>query len=582
MPIPVIIAGAIAVAPVIIENAPKVIGVLGKIREFLNTPEFQAIWQKFKACFTKSPAPMMLTEHALESRRHERQNELQDSMRKVCPDFKGDQVEFGLRATEMVADVLDHCLHGVRGTSGSSMLESTFTKAAATARKLVDKHLEVELKEQKADTASVSEEKLPDPNNPQGPEVRRIRLKRNSPRIENLVVSAGGAKGVGNAPALRALQNLGTLSELKQVVGVADGALTAISLASGMSAGEFQQLCDKSSTTAMRDTSVDFADRYPGVELGTMREARSNMGKRAGNTLEIMDQSSATFVSSHLNDHWQDIEQKSTGPAPEVTGPERDRLQALKKQDFKTDRTRQMITFGDLALLNRLAPEKFRQLVVTGYNPGTQETVHFSAASHPDMPVALAGRISVGTSGVFQPVAYGGQHYFGGGIGGKMPSEGITEGLSGPALQEANNKTLVLTCDESGNAYSMMHDDAAASGGATNSVMDWFKNASAPDQKAHAKGLNVLPIYHGPVASDASKEQIHEARTQAWLMALEHIGNVMENSRQDLVEDERAAARLMSVREQDRFLEDYGDSTVALNVSMCNVIRALQEARILM
>jgi len=568
----VFVVAVISAVTTAIAVAPKVIEIAKKVRDFVNSPEFQAIWQKFKACFSRTPVAPMLMPETLGIRRLHLQTELEDSMKQVCDGMKGEEVvEFGLRAADMVSEVLDNCLKGVEEPRGSAALEDIFKRAAATARKLVDKHLEVGRKEALPDTSSVFEEKLPDPNNPQGPELRRIRVQRRNPPFENLVLRASGARGIGNAPALRALENLGKLSELKQVVGAADGALTAISLASGMSAGEFQKFCDDRGRAAMRDTAVDFAYKYPGVKLGTMQEARKNRGAEAGNALEIMDESSATWVSSHLNKHWQAIEQAN------LSGPERDRLQALKEQNFDTDRTRQMITFGDLALLHRLDSGKFKQLVLTGYNPGTKETVYFSAASHPDMPVALAGRIAVATPGIFKPVAYERQHYFGGATVGDMPSEGITAGLSGAALREANNKTLLLTCDESGNAYSMLHDDASAPDQASSTFMDWFKNAPAPSQKAHAMGLNLLPIYHGPLASDAPAEKIQEARTQALLMALEHIGKVMENSRQDLVEDEPAAARLLSAREQDRFLADHGASTAPLNVSMCDAIRALRQ-----
>lgn len=42
--------------------------------------------------------------------------------------------------------------------------------------------------------------------------------------------------------------------------------------------------------------------------------------------------------------------------------------------------------------------------MLTGYNTDRKETTCFCAASHPDIPVALAGRVSMGIPVFFKPV----------------------------------------------------------------------------------------------------------------------------------------------------------------------------------
>ena len=55
-------------------------------------------------------------------------------------------------------------------------------------------------------------------------------------------------------------------------------------------------------------------------------------------------------------------------------------------------------------------------LVLTGYNVRTLATDAFDHVSHPDMPVALATRITISIPLYFRPIEYDGQLYIDGGV----------------------------------------------------------------------------------------------------------------------------------------------------------------------
>src|SRR5436190_17105486 len=125
----------------------------------------------------------------------------------------------------------------------------------------------------------------------------------------------------------------------------------------------------------------------------------------------------------------------------EVIGREDKKLaKKLKNQDFKSsDRTGQMITFKDLAILHQLDPVNFKELTITGWEmtgPRQGKTAYFNAKDFPDMPVALAARISMGLP-IIAPVYWNGRGpFYDGGLGSNAPLE-ATPGLD--KLYEEND-----------------------------------------------------------------------------------------------------------------------------------------------
>ncbi len=557
------------------------------------SPQVQTAWTAAKGLFSKKPQGPMLNPQEISTRKKNLENDLLQSMHKACAQIAPERRQaFAVRTADTVDDVLSDCMYGVdrQSASTSKVLESLFSHAAAKAHQRVEAHLQVELSLERdtIDAPIVRRVLVENPDQPYGPKVERIVVMRSAPPLENLVLRGGGAKGIGNAPAIRALANLGKISELKTIVGTSAGALTAVSLAAGMSAKEYQQLANETDMTALLSSPKSFAKKYPTVQLGASQQGTwvgklTSLGFEAGNALETLDRSSAKSVATYLNRHWGDIRSK-----PEwanMTPANQQRLEALKTQNFDTDRTRQMITFGDLHLLHQLEPSKFKELVLTGFNASAGKSVYFSADTHADMSVALAGRISMSIPVFFKPVELlvdgVPQSFVDGGVGSNMPSEVITKGLSDDALGEVNAKTLLMTYDEGGTAYSIMHGSKSKLDGLTGWLSKFFTNTEADNQKIHQAGQSVLPVFHGRLETLsflASSKQVEDAQSISMLKTLEHIANVMGGGRSDMVVDERAAARLFSVKDQDQFLEKFQMNADPLNVTMCRAILDLRVA----
>ena len=553
----------------------------------------QAAWKAIVALFAgrslaasstapaPAPTPSRLTPQVIYARMQGLRAELQTAMEAASAALPAaSRQAFAARAAAMVNDVLVDCMNPVldesERRSEREVKLQTFQKAASKARLFVDRHLQVAqgLERGKVTAPEVRAVWVQDPAGPHLPKVQRLAVTRAAPPIEHLVLRGGGAKGIGNPPALRALENLGKLSDLKKVVGTSAGALTAVCLASGMSAQAFQRLSNDTGMLSLLTSPSGFKSRYPEVKLGLI-------GFGAGKALETLDRASAGAVRSYLRDHWDDGEAWSR-----LGAADRARLVSLRDQDLeKSPRTAQMVTFHDLHLLHQLAPARFKELVLTGYNTDQKETTYFCAASHPDMPVALAGRISMSIPIFFKPVkievAGQAQKFVDGGVGSNMPSEAILDGLHGKDMDDAMVRTLLMTYDEGGAAYSLLHGSAAERKSASGGLMSRWTNDRLDAEKIHFSGGNVLPVFHGKLGTfsfNASREQVEQAQTQSMLNTLEYIDTTMGQALHELVTDVAAAVRLLSVDEQRGFLQRHGEDADPLQAAMCDAIRALSSA----
>lgn len=149
------------------------------------------------------------------------------------------------------------------------------------------------------------------------------------------------------------MENAGFLSGLKKIVGTSVGALTAVGLASGLGVEGLSRVADKLDMNELKNKPQDFEARYPGVDVDW------RIGFHAGRALELLDQLSAGSVGAYLGSNWSTRGfQKRLQALRQAVGEEAvARLDTLRHQDFESDRTRQMVTFTDLALLQRLDRE---------------------------------------------------------------------------------------------------------------------------------------------------------------------------------------------------------------------------------
>ncbi|WP_028601548.1 patatin-like phospholipase family protein [Ottowia thiooxydans] len=362
-----------------------------------------------------------------------------------------------------------------------------------------------------------------------------IQLIRPAPRIENLVLRGGGAKGVGNAPALVEMEQAGLLTNLKKIVGTSVGALTAVSLASGQDAQAFSGLAVGLDMTTFRNKPENFGERYPGIDLSC------RIGFHAGRALELLDEVSAGNVSAYLKENWnnREFQQKFLALRDSEGHAAVARLAGLRAQDFGTDRTAQMITFGDLARMHRLDPTIFKELVLTGWDDTNNRMSYFSAESTPSMPIAVAGRLSMSFPIIFKPVTVdpgdglGVRTFVDGGVGSNMPTEVIMGNLQGRDAEEARSRTAIMTFDEAGKAYDVMHRPPAERSG----FIDWIVSmlsgnpnygqaAASDDSKVRDMGPNAFVIFHGDMGTldlRASPERVEKAKLMSTLKTLEQI-----------------------------------------------------------
>lgn len=371
---------------------------------------------------------------------------------------------------------------------------------------------------------------------------------RPAPQLENLVLRGGGAKGIGYSAALDQMEKSGMMAGLKHLAGSSAGALTATCLACGLSASEFENgPADALFRPGVLDAlkgGGDLTRLYPDLQMeGGLAPAVAS--------LKVVDQTSANSVASFLNSHWNDgafqARLQQLDPAVQL------RLDELRQpQNFDENRQGKMITFGDLKSMHELAPEKFKMLTLTGWNKTDQQETYFDAQTMPDMPVAYAARMSMAFPIAFKAVSIdmdtGKKVFADGGIGSNMPSEvflkpndatGARVHLDEGAKGEMRARTLLLTFDEGGKAYQIMHGGRpeAKPQGVLGKVKAFFVNliTSHPDQaganlkdqkKVWNAGPNALPVFHGEIStltSSISDETQHQAHMLSAWKALEQI-----------------------------------------------------------
>lgn len=363
---------------------------------------------------------------------------------------------------------------------------------------------------------------------------------RQAPPLETLVFRGGGAKGVGNTSVLAEMRDAGMLGGIKHLVGSSVGALTALGLASGLDIQALQALADKFDGKAMRGSPDDgFQSRYP------MLDTSWRPGFQAGRVLELLDRTTAEQVSGYLSAHWAgDAFQARLERLRLAEGDGAvDRLAQLRHQDDGADRSGRMITFNDLRLLHRLEPDRFKNLTLTGWDATRGRTMYFDAQTTPDVPVAVAGRISMGFPVYFKSVdfdpgdGHGLRTFTDGGVGSNMPVEVVTQGLQGKRLEHARARTAVLTFDNGGEAYRILHQTPQP----PSFGLEWVKDKLAglvarnPDYgwsayqdrlKLHEAGPNAFVVFHGDMGTldlDASSTRRGLAQAQAALKMREQI-----------------------------------------------------------
>jgi hypothetical protein len=367
------------------------------------------------------------------------------------------------------------------------------------------------------------------------------------------------------------MKTAGMLDHVNLLVGTSIGALNASCLACGGLADE-RQILDMPIMKQVFD-SQELKKRYPEIAFGTGTIWPSCAGQMAK-----IDQMTAASIADNLQSKSEDAIATElsaklakldddtlarlglAGASAEVIDQEIKKLaKKVKNQDFKSsDRMSQMITFKDLAMLHQIDPVNFKELTITGWE-GTGDDGHveyFNAKNYPDMPVALAARISMGLP-IFAPVYWQGRGpFYDGGLGSNTPVEAtpglddfykqhadepgnVEDALRGDVpveVQDAMAKTMLMTFDDKGkgerNLYGQGKTTAAPSGAEKKLVIDSGINAqygatlTGDAVKTYNTGVNTLQVYHGDmdtVTPFPSAEDIEYAENMSRMKGLEQL-----------------------------------------------------------
>ena len=180
-------------------------------------------------------------------------------------------------------------------------------------------------------------------------------LSQQNKAYKNLVLEGGGVRGLAYAGVFSVLENNGVLNRIENVGGSSAGAIAGMMVSIGYTAAEIDSL--------MLELPVQqFNDGHGGL-LGKYRRFKKEFGIYKGKAFE----------------RW---------------------LQ--KVVNFKTGNPQ--LTFNQLHQLH-LSNKAYKDFYCTGTNLSKQQLEIFSYRTTPDMPLALAARISSGIPLYFAPVA---------------------------------------------------------------------------------------------------------------------------------------------------------------------------------
>jgi len=174
---------------------------------------------------------------------------------------------------------------------------------------------------------------------------------------KNIALEGGGVRGIAYAGVVKVLEDKGVLQNIEKVAGSSAGAIAGLMISVGYNAAEIDSI--------LMDLSIEkFNDGHWGA-IGKYNRVKNRYGIYKGSQFE----------------KW------------------------LKQLVF-TKTGKEELSFAELHEL-RLKDNKYKDLYVTGTNLSKQQLEIFSYEHSPQMPVALAVRISGGIPFYFEPIALG-------------------------------------------------------------------------------------------------------------------------------------------------------------------------------
>ncbi len=252
-------------------------------------------------------------------------------------------------------------------------------------------------------------------------------------RIIRIVCSGGGAKGVVYPGAYKGMEETGVLEAVEVFAGSSAGALTATLMAVGMPSAILRDTLLATNLKALLGSNVGsaFGKNPPGVCFIT----------KDGKPIEA-------FIRHHIIETVR-TSLDSIKDRDEIASQDPDFKDLLTKLQEKQPR----FTFGDLAILNRLFPAKFKQLVIPAVKFPNGELQIFNKDLTADVEIALACRASASIPVILEPVEIevGGikQKYVDGGLYDNLPTDYFDMDETGGFVKNQHpEQTLVFAFGE--------------------------------------------------------------------------------------------------------------------------------------
>lgn len=202
--------------------------------------------------------------------------------------------------------------------------------------------------------------------------------------IERLVCSGGGAKGIVYSGCYQALEATGLLDQIQEFSGASAGSITAALMAVGMSPTNFHTLSLKTNFSELMGHRV-------GSIIRKNKEGVCYLTKDGKPLEEFIRQQILNSVKLTIK-HIDNIQVFSSQHA--------DLMGVL--ENIRTEKP--LFSFGDLAILHRFFPKKFKRVIIPAVRFPTGEIQIFNAELTPDVEIALACRASASLPVFLEPV----------------------------------------------------------------------------------------------------------------------------------------------------------------------------------
>lgn len=421
-----------------------------------------------------------------------------------------------------------------------------------------------------------------------------------APKVKRMNIAAGGMKGSVLASVYKEIEKDGLLDELEHVAGSSVGSISAACM-SCMPAAELEKAEKKITIDSILGESddpqyqnlVEFDESKGSGPVSYLRNLRYK-GTRG---LEVINKALAKEVNSYL----EELLRKNVDVRSEfgLTEQEAERIKTLRMKFSR--RSDPLITFGDLALLHKMNPTRFKDLSIYVYDQQNKRSLCYSSHAESrteglpiDIPIVAVVRMSTAHPLAFKAVkTKEGSVMVDGGIATGVASSDLFQQTQQERLEKMkrarsnsdlsagtsereesleNAETLYLTFREHGGKIleEVMHGgDVYIPDTRWHRLVSWvtgnkdFRLHKMSDNKTlQDAGLGVLKVVHGDIDTldfRASKERVAAAQLQAQIRMREQLAA----RRNQAVAQSYTLAELEGTEEQPGKIQTLSDEVLA-------------------